>query len=187
MYTMNRCLCRYFGPPRPQAGATKNVAARAILYWACALFALQILVFQPSSAFAQSDQALPVPEQVAKPEDFVGRQFPPNALRGRMKVLQGVEVLIDGKPERLSPGARIRGPQNALVMTGAITGDEYTVNFVRDAYNNVHQVWILTALEARQKIKSATPYSNIIFGSDADKPKVDDGKTPFDQLPKYKQ
>ncbi len=126
------------------------------------------------------------PEQVLTAGDFVGRQFPANALRGRMKVVQGAEILMDGKPERLSPGSRIRGPQNNLVMTGAIAGEEYTVNFVRDAYNNVHQVWILTALEAKQKIKSATPYSNIIFGSDV-KPKVDDGKTPFDQLPKYKQ
>jgi hypothetical protein len=31
------------------------------------------------------------------------------------------------------------------------------------------------------------PVINFTFGSDADKPKTDDGKTPFDQLPKFPQ
>ena len=79
------------------------------------------------------------------------------------------------------------GPQNCLVMSGSIAGQELVVNFVRDAYNNVHQIWLLTALEATQKIKPATPASNVLFESDGTKAKVDDGKTPFDQLPKYKQ
>ncbi len=180
---MNRCLSPSDRPPN----ATHSVAAPAIFYWAGALLSVYLAAAPLSAAHAQSDNALPVPDQVVTPGSFVGRQFPPNALRGRMKVLQGAEIVIDGKLERLSPGARIRGPQNTLVMTGAIAGEEYIVNFVRDAYNNIHQVWILTALEAKQKIKSGTPESNIIFSSDADKPKVDDGKTPFDKLPKYKQ
>ena len=29
------------------------------------------------------------------------------------------------------------------------------------------------------------PVTNFSFGSSGDKPKTDDGKTPFDQLPKY--
>ena len=167
--------------------APKKVAAPAIFYWATALFSIYLVAAMPLAAQAQSDAALPVPEQVVNLGTDAGRQFPPNAQRGRLQVVQGSDVLIDGKPERLSPGARIRGPQNPLVMTGAIVGQELVVNFVRDTHGNLHQVWLLTALEAKQKMKRATPQNNFFFSSDADKPKVDDGKTPFNQLPKFKQ
>jgi hypothetical protein len=140
-----------------------------------------------ATAHAEGDNTLPVPERVIQPGEYAGRQFPPNAQRGVMEVLQGQDILIDSKPERLSPGARIRGPQNTLVMTGSIIGERYMVNFVRDAYNNIHQIWVLTELESRQKANLATPATNVVFGSDAEKPKADDGKTPFNQLPKYKQ
>jgi hypothetical protein len=196
MYTMNRCLSPLLLQPRcsqlasPQNAAknvTKKVAACASIYWAEALFTALIWALQPGAAMAQSDTALAVAEPVASPGAFVGRQFPPNAQRGKLQVVQGAEILIDGKPERLSPGARIRGPQNGLVMSGSLAGQELVVNFVRDAYNNVHQIWLLTALEASQKIKPATPANNVLFESEGQKAKVDDGKTPFDQLPKYKQ
>jgi hypothetical protein len=199
MYTMNRWNSPLL-PPRAasplQAVVTsqvasqatpKKIAASAIFYWATALFSVNILACLPFTAHAQSDVALPVPEQVVNIGAEAGRQFPPNAQRGKLQVVQGADVLIDGKPERLSPGARIRGPQNTLVMTGAIIGQEHVVNFVRDAYGNLHQVWMLTALEAKQKMKRATPERSFLFSSESDKPKVDDGKTPFDQLPKFKQ
>jgi hypothetical protein len=196
MYTMNRwksptLLPRVAVPLQATLNvklpAPKKVAAYAIFYWATALFSINLLVGMPLAAQAQSDAALPVPEQVVNLGAEAGRQFPPTAQRGRLQVVQGSDVLIDGKPERLSPGARIRGPQNTLVMTGAIMGQELVVNFVRDTHGNLHQVWLLTALEAKQKMKRATPQNNFFFSSDADKPKVDDGKTPFNQLPKFKQ
>ena len=43
---------------------------------------------------------------------------------------------------------------------------------------------MLSELEAHEK-RPGMSFSNIIFGSDINKPKTDDGKTPFDQLPKY--
>jgi hypothetical protein len=183
MYTMNRCL----SPLWHRNNATKKVAARAMFYWAKALFSIGIVALQPSMAHAQGEGPVTPPEQVTTAGDFVGRQFPANVLRGRLRVVQGAEITIDGRPERLSPGARIRGTQNNVLMSGALAGQEYLVNFVRDGYSNVHQVWLLTVLEAQQKIKPATPARNFLFSSEADKPKVDDGKTPFDQLPKYKQ
>jgi hypothetical protein len=199
MYTMNRCtspatptyrlaLAALLDAPLLQAVLTpKKVAAPALFYWAAALFSINILAGMPRTVHAQSEVALPVPEQVVTVGAEAGRQFPPNAQRGKLQVVKGADVLIDGKPERLSPGARIRGPQNTLVMTGAIIGQELVVNFVRDAYGNLHQVWLLTALEAKQKMKRASAENNFFFSSDANKPKVDDGKTPFDQLPKFKQ
>jgi hypothetical protein len=200
MYTMNRCTppampahtlalaAPLDAPPLQVIAAPKKVAPPAIFYWAAALFSINLLVGTPLAAHAQSsDVVLAVPDQVVNIGAEAGRQFPPNARRGKLQVVQGADVLIDGKPERLSPGARIRGPQNTLVMTGAIIGQELVVNFVRDAYGNLHQVWLLTALEAKQKMKKATPDNNVFFSSDSDRPKVDDGKTPFNQLPKFKQ
>jgi hypothetical protein len=191
MYTMNRWNSPTLSPcvasPLQCVVPPKKVAAPAIFYWAAALFSINFLAGLPFAAQAQSDVALPVPEQIVNIGAEAGRQFPPNAQRGKLQVVQGADVLIDGKPERLSPGARIRGPQNTLVMTSSITGQELVVNFVRDTYGNLHQVWLLTALEAKQKMKRASSENNFFFSSDANKPKVDDGKTPFDQLPKFKQ
>ena len=138
-----------------------------------------------SPAQAQQAAVLTAPEQIILQPGEVARQFPPKALRGTLKVVQGAEILIDGKPERLSPGARIRGPNNMLVLSGAIAGQELLVNFVRETYGNVHQVWILTPEEAKKKLKTNTPERNFVFSGD-DNPKVDDGKTPFHQLPKFK-
>ena len=39
--------------------------------------------------------------------------------------------------------------------------------------------------EADLKRSGSEPIINFKFGSDADKPKTDDGKTPFNQLPKF--
>ena len=59
------------------------------------------------------------------------------------------------------------------------------VNYTLDPHGLVHQVWILSETEALQKRAGMEPVTNYVFGSDADKPKVDDGKTPYDQLPGY--
>ena len=187
MFTMNRCTPPSLFLHFQAVDAPEKVASSATFSLAVALFSINLLAGTPLTAHAQSDTPLSVPDQVMTIGAEAGRQFPPTAQRGKMQVVQGADILIDGKPERLSPGARIRGPQNNLVMTGAIIGQELVVNFVRDPYGNLHQVWLLTALEAKQKMKRATPERTFLFSSESDKPKVDDGKTPFDQLPKFKQ
>jgi hypothetical protein len=200
MYTMNRCTLPSWlssilsnsvnaltGCKVGHKVATKKIAACAIPYWARGLFFINLLLVLPFSAQAQNEVVLTAPDQVALPGAFVGRQFPPKAMRGTLLVQQGADILIDGQPERLSPGARIRGPENALVMTGAIVGQELLVNYVRESYGNIHQIWILTPLEAKQRLATSGPDRNFFFGFEAEKPKIDDGKTPFDQLPKFKQ
>lgn len=128
---------------------------------------------------------LPVNEQAAQTGVPGLRKFPANALRGKLQVVQAPDILIDGKPERLSPGSRIRDPQQRLVMSASITGLELVVNFVRTPAGEVHEVWILNELEAKQKIKTNTPERNFIFASELDGNKQDDGKTPFHQLPRF--
>jgi len=113
------------------------------------------------------------------------RQFPPNIKRGVMMVTAPPEVQINGASMRLSPGVRIRGPNNLLLMSGALIGQQYAINYVLEQQGLVRDLWILTQAEVDQLPKGWDTTTNIVFDSDADKPKVDDGKTPFNQLPKF--
>ncbi len=115
------------------------------------------------------------------------RQFPAAAKRGTLQVTQPPNILINGQPERLSPGARIKSANNLIVLSGSLVGQALLVNYLRDPQGQIHEVWLLNPAEAQQKRAGMEPVTNFVFGSDADKPKTDDGKTPFDQLPRFNQ
>jgi hypothetical protein len=80
------------------------------------------------------------------------RPFPPDAMRGTLVVVAPPVIQLNGKAERLSPGARIRGMNNMLVMSGSVIGQSLLVNFVRNPMGEVHDVWVLTEAEAAQKL-----------------------------------
>ncbi len=80
----------------------------------------------------------------------ISRPFPPKAQRGAMVVTNPPEIVMNGKADRLSPGARIRGQNNMLVMSGALVGQNLLVNYVREPNGMVHEVWVLNEAEARQ-------------------------------------
>ncbi|WP_082498068.1 hypothetical protein [Pseudorhodoferax sp. Leaf267] len=115
------------------------------------------------------------------------REFPPAALRGVLQVTQPPEVLLDGNADRLSPGARILGPRNELVLSASIAGERLVVNYEREPNGMVHRVWLLNQQEAALKRPGATRERNFIFASEEDTRPKDDGKTPFHLLPKYGQ
>ncbi|MDP3086546.1 MAG: hypothetical protein Q8N44_22985 [Rubrivivax sp.] len=79
------------------------------------------------------------------------RSFPAQALRGELQVVQPPEVLVNGQPARLAPGARIRGQNNMLQMSGAIAGQSLLVHYTRDFDGLLRDVWVLTAAEAARK------------------------------------
>jgi len=83
------------------------------------------------------------------------RNFPASALRGTLVVTQPPVITMDGKAARLSPGARITGPNNLLVMSAHLIGQELTVNYTLEQHGLVHEVWILTAAEAAQRRRRA--------------------------------
>jgi hypothetical protein len=114
------------------------------------------------------------------------RQFPPAAVRGTLEVTAPPLIQIDGSAEQLSPGSRIRGPGNQLVMSGQLVGKKVAVNYVRNPQGQVHEVWILTALEAAQEREGSGPRRNFRFESETQRGVKDDGKIPFDQLPTFK-
>lgn len=83
------------------------------------------------------------------------RSFPANALRGKLVVTQPPVITLDGKAAQLSPGSRIKGANNLLVLSGAIVGQELTVNYTVEHHGMIHEVWILTEAEAALKRKRA--------------------------------
>ena len=79
------------------------------------------------------------------------RLFPANALRGELRIAQPPEALLNGQPARLAPGARLRGVDNMLVLSGALQGQTLVVNYTLDTQGGVLDVWLLSPLErARQ-------------------------------------
>jgi len=101
----------------------------------------------------------------ADAQGFV-RPFPAKALRGQMEVMAPPNILINGQPQRLSPGARIKSTKNLIVMSASLVGQQLLVNYVTDPLGLVHEVWILTPAEAQQKRAGLGTLTNIRFESD---------------------
>ncbi len=88
--------------------------------------------------------ALPAAAQLARP-------FPAGALRGELRIEQPPVVTLNGQPARLAPGARIRGEDNLLQMSGALAGRALTVHYTVDNYGLLLDVWLLTPAERARK------------------------------------
>ena len=74
----------------------------------------------------------------------VQRNFPQNALRGEITFGTPPGILLNGQSARLAPGARIRGLNNMIVMSGALVGNTLTVNYTLELGGQVLDVWLLT-------------------------------------------
>ena len=161
---MNRCHPLPAAPSRHRAWLTASLFGLGALLYA----------WPPVTAHAQNAQ------EVVKI-----RAFPPQALRGTLVVTSPPDIAIDGRAERLSPGSRIRDLKNIPIMSGALVGRELVVNYTRESNGLVHEVWVLTEAEIAEKRPKAQAARNFLFGSEANAPKRDDGKTPYNQLPGY--
>jgi hypothetical protein len=100
----------------PQPRVIDMIRRQLIALWVCALMSV--------SAHAQ-----------------VQRQFPQSALRGELSFGQPPEVTLNGEAWRLSPGARIRGQNNMLVLS--LVGSRWTVHYTTEAPGLVKDIWIL--------------------------------------------
>ncbi len=68
-------------------------------------------------------------------------------LRGDLQVLQPPEALLNGEPVRLAPGARIRGENNLLLVTGTLAGSRHIVHYRLDLSGQIGELWLLTDAE----------------------------------------
>jgi hypothetical protein len=115
----------------------------------------------PGLALALLCGALPAAAQVT-------RHFPMNALRGELTVLSATEVLLNGDPARLAPGARLRGQNNMLVISGAAIGQRLVVNYTLDSLGNVKDVWVLRDEEIANRPWPRTPQEAQTWGFNFD-------------------
>lgn len=100
----------------------------------CIRFLLVCLALATAPAFAQG----------------LERSAPKDVVLGRIAVTAPPQITMDGKPDRLSPGARIRDLNNMLVLSASIVDKPMPVVYRRDAAGLVHEVWQLTEDEYRK-------------------------------------
>jgi hypothetical protein len=77
----------------------------------------------------------------------VTRRAPADVKPARLVVTQPPQVTLNGQPDRLSPGARIRGTNNMMLLSGSVAGQTLPVVYRRDPMGLVHEVWVLTEEE----------------------------------------
>jgi hypothetical protein len=74
---------------------------------------------------------------------------PPKDVKPAMMAVSATPpiVTVDGKADRLSPGVRIRGVNNLLLLPSTLAGQTVPMVYKRDAAGLVHEVWLLTPEE----------------------------------------
>ncbi|WP_421881266.1 hypothetical protein [Methylibium sp.] len=97
------------------------------------MYRCALLVFALSAPFAASAQ--------------VQRNFPYNALRGEITMVNPPDVLLNGKAARLAPGARLRDTNNLVQVSGALIGQRFMAHYTVDTLGLVKDVWMLRAEE----------------------------------------
>lgn len=78
----------------------------------------------------------------------VQRNFPANALRGEVSMTDPPDIAVNGRPARLAPGARLRGQDNMIVVSGALQGQRFVAHYTLDTLGLVKDVWVLRKEEA---------------------------------------
>ena len=94
---------------------------------------------------------------LAAPLATQARPFPADALRGELVVTAPPEVRVNGQPQRLAPGTRIRDADNRLVLSGTLAGQKRLVHYTRSADGLLREVWLLTPAEAAVQPWPRTP------------------------------
>jgi hypothetical protein len=98
---------------------------------------------------------LPLAAQAQRAPDH--RVFPAQALRGELLFSSATEVLLNGQAQRLAPGARIRGENNQLLMTAALSGSRLVVHYTKEPQSGLlMDIWVLRAVERNNRPWPAT-------------------------------
>lgn len=79
------------------------------------------------------------------------RVFPAHALRGELLITQFPDALMNGKPARLAPGARIKGDTNLWMPPASLTGQKVVVHYTVETSGLIMDVWILNPAELANK------------------------------------
>ncbi len=93
------------------------------------------------------------------------RYFPQRALRGEITFGVAPDVLLNGKPARLAPGARIRNAVDQVATPGSLYGQKVVVLYTTDISGLLMDVWVLNEVELANKTWPTTPdqASKLVF------------------------
>lgn len=95
------------------------------------------------------------------------RVFPSWASRAVMAVTQPPLITLNGTEARLSPGGRIFGDNNKIVLSASLVGQEFVVNFTRWPDGLIRDVWILTDDERKLSMADGSDrQGNFISGAE---------------------
>jgi len=108
-----------------------------------------------------------LPAQAASDGQYVHRNFPQNALRGKIAFGTPPSIQLNGNATTLATGARIHGVNNLLVLTGQLIGSQADVDYTTDLEGRVFEVWILSPSEAANKPWPTTPAEAAAWHFDA--------------------
>lgn len=75
------------------------------------------------------------------------RLLPAKTVRGTIHFEAPPNVIVDGQPDRIGPGVRVRDEHNRIALTGRLRGKTFEVRYLRDAAGVIRDVWILTPAE----------------------------------------
>jgi hypothetical protein len=78
------------------------------------------------------------------------RSIPDAAKQGEIRHVQESMVSIDGKPQRLAPGAQIRDEANRIVVPAEVRAGAQ-VKYLLNEEGLVQRVWILTPAEGAKR------------------------------------
>ena len=92
------------------------------------------------------------------------RNFPETAMRGQLRVTYPPVVLMDGKPDRLSVAGLIRDTQGRAVLSATLAEQDLTVNYRRDTFGEIAEVWLLTPEEAALRPGKQRSFLESLFG-----------------------
>lgn len=82
---------------------------------------------------------------------LINRQFPDATELGLLVVGIFPEVTLNGKPQRLAPGALIRNQDNRIVTPNLVAGPQWVVVYLMDMSGQVGNVWILRDDEIKRE------------------------------------
>ncbi len=85
------------------------------------------------------------------------RNFPETALRGAIVFVQPPDITLNGQEARLAPGARVRGQDNMVQLSGALAGSKWIVHYTVDLQGQVRDVWLLRPEEIAATFWPRTP------------------------------
>ena len=79
--------------------------------------------------------------------------------------MQTPDVLLNGQPARLAPGARIKGDTNLLLQPASLTGQKFVVHYTVEPGGLIMDVWVLNPAElanrcGRARRRKARPGSS---------------------------